>query len=170
MTTATQPLPPTIGLLTAEEFVRQYPDRRADLVRGVVVEKPMPGSKHGKVANWFAFYLTQHVVAHNLGHVMTNDTTVVVARNPDTGRGADVLFVSYAKLPKGAVSDGPLTVAPDLVVEVRSPSDRWTELLGRSANISVRESRWSWCSIPKPAPPRSTGRMNGKKSSMPRTT
>lgn len=128
MSTATHPIP-TPALLTAEEFVRQYSECRADLVRGVIVEKPMPGSKHGKVANWVAFYLTQHVLSNDLGHVMTNDTSVIVERNPDTARGADVLFISYARLPKGTVPDGPLAVPPDLVVEVRSPSDRWPEIL-----------------------------------------
>jgi Uma2 family endonuclease len=48
--------------------------------------------------------------------------------NPDSVRGPDISYYSYERLPKGDVPDGLLTVAPDLVVEVRSPSDGWIEL------------------------------------------
>jgi Uma2 family endonuclease len=116
------PAPAPPGLLTAEEFARQYANRRAELVKGRVVELPMPHMKHGKVCNWVSFYLTQFVIQHDLGHVMTNDSWVVVKRGPDTVRGADILFVNYARLPKGKVPDGLLDVVPELVFEVRSPA------------------------------------------------
>lgn len=56
--------------------------------------------------------------------------------------GADVCFVSYAKLPKENVSDGPITIPPELVIEVRSPSDPWTKAVGKmldyiDAGVSV---------------------------------
>jgi Uma2 family endonuclease len=44
-------------------------------------------------------------------------------------RGADLCFFSYERLPKGKLPEGLLPVAPDLVVEVRSPSDRWNAVL-----------------------------------------
>ena len=119
--------------LTAEEFVARYADRRADLVQGVVMEKPMPGSQHGKICFRVTLLLGQFVEQNDLGHVMINDTTIVVARDPDTARGADVLFIRYERLAKNAVTSGPLTVPPDLVVEVRSSSDRWTEILEKVA-------------------------------------
>lgn len=37
-------------------------------------------------------------------------------------------FFSHERLPKGDVPDGVAPVAADLVVEVRSPSDRWTDV------------------------------------------
>ena len=47
-------------------------------------------------------------------------------------RGADVLFYSYERLPKGqAIPKMMHERAPDLVVEVKSPSDNWTELFGK---------------------------------------
>jgi Uma2 family endonuclease len=136
------PAPAPPALMTAEEFARQYANRRAELVRGRVVELPMPGVKHGTVCNWVSFYLTQHVVRHDLGRVMSNDTWVVVRRGPDTVRGSDVMFVSYTRLPKGPVPDGLLEVVPELVFEVRSPTDRWTDMIAKmleylSAGVSV---------------------------------
>src|SRR4051794_15455157 len=82
------PAPAAPALMTAEEFARQYADRRAELVKGRVVELPMPNLRHGKVCNWASFYLTRFVIEHDLGHVMTNDSWVVVERGPDTVRGA----------------------------------------------------------------------------------
>lgn len=120
-------------LLTAEVFFEQYGDRRFELVDGVPVELPMPGTRHGKVSLRIGNLLLTFVDLHDLGHVMSNDSFVVVRRNPDTVLGPDVYFVSYARLPKGPVPDGPLTVPPELVFEVRSPSDRVADLLDKAA-------------------------------------
>jgi Uma2 family endonuclease len=76
------------------------------------------------VANEVAFRITEHVKRNGLGRVFGNDTFVRVRSNPDTYRGPGVCFVSFAKLPKEAVvPEGPLELPPELVVEVRSPSD-----------------------------------------------
>ncbi len=56
---------------------------------------------------------------------MSNDSWIKTGSNPDTVRGADVCFFSYERQSKGELPEGLLPVAPDLVVEVRSPSDRW---------------------------------------------
>lgn len=47
-------------------------------------------------------------------------------------RGADVAFYGYQRLPPGPVPrDHLLSVVPDLVFEVRSPSDRWSAVLAK---------------------------------------
>ena len=48
-----------------------------------------------------------------------------------TVRGADLLFVGYARLPKGEAPEN-LTIPPDLVVEVRSPSDRLNAVIAKA--------------------------------------
>ncbi len=112
-------------LVTAEEFVRRHGhDRWVELVNGRIVRIPMPGAKHGAVCSEAVYIFTEFVKSHGLGRVFSNDTFVRVRSNPDTYRGPDVCFASYAKLSKEAeVPEGPLEFAPDLVVEVRSPSD-----------------------------------------------
>ena len=91
----------------------------------------MPFPKHGKICLRIGRLVDEHAEKHDLGHVMSNDSFVQTHSNPDTIRGADVCFYSYERLPKGKVPDGFLPVAPDLVVEVRSPSERWTEVYGK---------------------------------------
>jgi Uma2 family endonuclease len=66
---------------------------------------------------------------HDTGHVLGNDTGIVTQRGPDTVRGADVSWISYARLPKHLLPDGYPDVAPNLAFEVRSPTDRWLIIL-----------------------------------------
>lgn len=123
------PHPTAPPLVTVEQFFREHGDGGFELVKGRVIEVPMPGAKHGKVCQKVTRLVGNYVEEHSLGHVMLNDTLIVLRRGPDTSRGADVCFVSYAKLPPGDVPDGPLEVIPELVFEVRSPSDSWTDAI-----------------------------------------
>ncbi len=77
---------------------------------------------------------------HHLGKVMAGEVGIITQRDPDTVRGADVAYVSKERLAH-AKTDGYLDVAPDLVVEVVSPHDRWTEInekLGEYLACGVR--------------------------------
>lgn len=117
--------------LSIEEFIARHGNSpRVELVKGIVKEYPMPGLEHGKICAKIGALIFNHVEARDLGHVMSNDS--FVRTGPDSVRGADVLFYSYERLPKGQPI--PKTMherPPDLVVEVKSPSDNWTELFGK---------------------------------------
>lgn len=121
-------------LLTGDEFLRLHGDeKRVELIDGKVVRYPMPGAEHGVVCSTANFLITEFVRANGLGRVMGNDTFVRTKSAPDGYRGADVCFVGYAKLAKDAVvPQGPLPVPPDLVIEVRSPSDRIGEMTDKA--------------------------------------
>jgi Uma2 family endonuclease len=128
-TTLTEPL------LTADEFMRLHgSETRVELFRGRVVRYPMPHGPHGYICNNASAIITPFVREHKLGRVFSNDTfTRVRLKEPtDTVRGADVAFVSFAKMPPGDVPGGPLPT-PDLVIEVRSPSDRISQLSAKAS-------------------------------------
>ena len=120
-----------VPLLTAEEFVKRYPNHRVELVRGAVKAVPMAGVEHGVVNSNFGYYLNDHVRKNELGRVMDNDTQFITRRNPDEVRGMDLAYISYARLPRGPVPRGPLEVAPELIVETRSPTDAWTDVFAK---------------------------------------
>jgi Uma2 family endonuclease len=119
----------TETLLTAEQYA-QLPDngRPSELVRGRVVEMNPPFPRHGQICSTVTLVLGSFAREHNLGHIIGNDSAVLTERDPDTVRGADVAYYSYAKVPKGPVPRGYLAVMPDLVFEVLSPDDRWKKV------------------------------------------
>jgi Uma2 family endonuclease len=130
MSTATLPTPVSgTPLMTAAEFLAQHGDESGiELVKGRVVRLPMPGGKHGLICINAAFLLKLFLRDHDLGRVMGNDTFLQTSVNPDSFRGADVSFLSYNRLPKEQdVPDGPIP-APELVIEVKSPTDRLKQL------------------------------------------
>lgn len=127
MTTATLPTARP-ALLTADEFAQRYGGQSVELVDGVVKELPVPFQEHGEVCFKAAFAIGAHVVANDLGRLTTNDSFVVTRADPDRVRGADVCFFSYERLPKGPMPKGLLRVSPELVIEVRSPSDGWDDV------------------------------------------
>ena len=77
--------------------------------------------------------LGEYAKDRDLGRVLSNDTGVITERGPDTVRGADISFYSFARVPKGPLPDRYLDTPPDLVVEVLSPSDRWPKVLAKVA-------------------------------------
>ncbi len=125
MATATQ-------FMTAEEFAtRPDPGYPEELVQGRIVSMPPATPRHGKVCGKTTRLMGNFVDDRDIGHVLSNDSGVVTGRDPDTVRGADVCFYSYAKLPKGKLPVGYLNIVPDLVVEVRSDDDRWRDILAK---------------------------------------
>jgi Uma2 family endonuclease len=119
-----------LGLMTAEQFGRRpdvgFPE---ELIRGRIVAMSVPDRRHGLVCARAARLLGNFVDGRHLGRVMSNDSGVIVERDPDTVRGADVAYYSYARLPKGPLPPGYGPEVPELVVEVRSESDRWPEII-----------------------------------------
>jgi Uma2 family endonuclease len=122
-----------IPLLSAEEFVSRYDGQPVELAKGIVEELEMPMSGlHGKACARMTVQLTNYADRMNSGHVISNDTWIRTIRSPDSVRGPDVFFVSYARQPKGSLTDGMIEATPELVVEVRSPSDPWSKVLTKT--------------------------------------
>jgi len=112
-------------LVTIEEF-EKYPEpkdgSRQELVRGKVVTMPPPRSRHGFVCAQIARLLANFVHSAKLGWAHSNDSGVIIERDPDTLREADVAFWSILREP--TLPDGYFETPPDIAVEVPSPDDR----------------------------------------------
>lgn len=124
----------TDATITAEEFAAMDIDQPCELVRGQIVMMNVPGARHGQVCDRVSelLHLWQH--KKKIGHVLSNDSGVVLARGPDTVRGPDVSFISFERLPRGRLPRGYPEVPPQVVFEVVSPSDRWAELIEKAAD------------------------------------
>jgi len=122
------------ALMTIEEYgQRPDPGYPEELVRGRIVPLPMPKPRHGQVCSKVNRIVGNYVEDHDLGHLLCNDSGVITERDPDTIRGADIAFYSYARVPKGPLPPGYLEVPPEVVFEVRSPDDRRGDLNAKVA-------------------------------------
>lgn len=111
-------------LMTAEELERMEDDGyRYDLIDGELIRMSPAGRRQGKVEVTFTVHLWNFVNQGNLGEVYGAETGFILARNPDVVLGPDVSFVRSDRLPPDEL-EGFLPLAPDLAVEVISPSDR----------------------------------------------
>ena len=119
-------------LLTADELLGLAGDgRRYELIEGTLVELSPAGTEHGLIAMKAGVILYQFVRRRGLGEVFAAETGFVLSSNPDTVRAPDVAYVAADRLPSCGVPVGYLRLAPDLVVEVVSPSDTASDLQGK---------------------------------------
>lgn len=115
------------GLINGDAFFALGISDPCELIEGSIVPMIPPGIEHGVVEMSLAAELVAFVRQHQLGWVSGGEAGVYTRRNPDTVRGAELLFISKERLPDG-LPRGFLETAPDLIVEIVSPSDRWQDM------------------------------------------
>lgn len=99
-------------------------DSVTELVRGRVVREPRPSHLHGAVQAALAYHLSAWTRGQGVGRVYT-ESGFALATDPPTVRGPDVALVLGEPVTT-ATAAGPggwLSGAPDLAVEVLSPTD-----------------------------------------------
>lgn len=137
-------LPPA-ALLTYEDYMAEEEiNRRYDILDGVRIYMTNPTRNHQRIlrniANGFAVYEEQF----HQGEVIIAACDVLITRTPLRTRQPDVLFMSNARLALNPPPDNPapLSPAPELVVEILSPSDTRSVLTGKLrdyASVGVEE-------------------------------
>jgi Uma2 family endonuclease len=126
----------THQLMTAEELLRLPDDGyRYELVRGELRKMAPAGYLHGRVAINLTTPLDRHVRDHNLGVICAAETGFKLASNPDTVRAPDVAFIRRERVQEVGDVEGYWPGAPDLAVEVISPSDTY---------VDVQEKVFDW--------------------------
>ena len=137
--------PPTAtSPITAEELLYlSVPDKQTELVRGRLIVREPPGYRHGVIALKITRLMANHVHDHGLGIVVAAETGFKLFSNPDTVRAADAAYLSCQRAPDPPPS-GYLALAPDLAVEVTSPSDRAGEIQAKVSDWLNAGSRLVW--------------------------
>jgi Uma2 family endonuclease len=87
--------------------------------------------------------LGEHVERLGLGTVLV-EAGYVLRRAPDTVRGPDVSFVSLDPLAPDRIPEHFIPGAPDLAVEILSPSSRWSEVEEKIADYFAGGARLVW--------------------------
>ena len=136
-------------LLTIEEYeqLADEPGYRTELSRGLLVREPQPGALHGEVTGRLYVALLEYVTRNQLGKV-TNQTGFALRGIPRTVRGPDVAFIRAARLPaETPVSYWPF--APDLAVEVASPSNSLADLQQKTIEYFEAGTELAWIVEPR---------------------
>lgn len=133
------------GPLTIEQFER-LPDEgwRLELVRGRVVREPPAGFRHGSLAGRLSGLLHAFVEGNGLGVVVTAETGFVLAEEPPTVRAPDVAFVSAGRIPREGPPVGFARFAPDLAIEIVSPSNTMSEVQEKALDYLESGSAVVW--------------------------
>jgi Uma2 family endonuclease len=128
--------PTSTALMTAEELM-QLPDDgfRYELIDGELEKMPPPGSPHGRIAFRLSVFLGQFILDHGLGEGFATETGFKLTSNPDTVLAPDFAFVTKKRFREKRETEGYWPDAPDLAVEVLSPSDR-------PGKVNQKISRW----------------------------
>ncbi len=101
-----------------------------ELVRGELRELAPTVPEHGFVELRLGARLMTFVEERRLGVVVTGEVGfVLTTTDPATVRAADVAFISAEKLPEGALPRLLPRFAPDLVAEIISPNDAYSDVM-----------------------------------------
>ena len=141
-----QPLP---GTATEDDVIHSKIrfNRLCELVDGVLVEKPM-GYYEAHLAAVLIILMGPYVMEHDLGILLAPDG--LTQPEPGQVRAPDVSFFSWDRfldrlLPAGAI----LRMAPDLAIEILSPSNTKKEMLRKRRENFAGGTRLEWEIDPK---------------------
>jgi Uma2 family endonuclease len=140
---------PSAALHTADDVLRfREPGKTAELIRGVLVVREPPATSHGRRAARLTVHLGSFVEREGLGEVFGQDTGFTLGHSPDTVRAPDLAFVARERLHL-IPDDGYAELAPDLVVEILSPSDRPGDVLDKIGQWLKAGARLVWVLDPE---------------------
>ncbi|MFL6254136.1 MAG: Uma2 family endonuclease [Pyrinomonadaceae bacterium] len=118
----------TLQRSTASELFEMPDDGfRYELVKGELRKMSPSGGEHGAVVWNLSGLLAPHI--KGIGQGFGAETGFKIASDPDTVRAADIAFVLRERIPETGIPKNFWELAPDLVVEVVSPGDTYSEVL-----------------------------------------
>jgi Uma2 family endonuclease len=128
---------------TDEEFMALPEQGRYELVDGEVIEIGNSGMEHGYLASILNFHLSRCILPQKLGILCDSSTAFAMTtgnkRSPDIGFVAKARLQGLKRLPKGFFQG-----APDLAVEVISPSNTFEEIHNKLVEYFDNDCRLAW--------------------------
>jgi Uma2 family endonuclease len=122
--------------------LESFPDdgKRRELVDGQVVEWDMANYEHGSLVALLTVLLGIFVRERRLGQLVDADALVKVQQSDFDARGADIAFYRRERIPTDRRASA-TAEAPDLVIEVLSPTDR-------AAMVEAKVGDWLRAGVP----------------------
>ena len=135
-------------LMTIEEFSRLPDSEHKELVRGEVIESMPPSKEHGRIAAAIVTLLRLWVKQGAGGQVGV-ESGFILAQNPGIIRAPDVHYVSDARIAADNEASAFWTIAPDLAVEVVSPSETADEVREKVRDFLAAGTPLVWTVHPR---------------------
>ena len=133
-----------------EEYER-LPDEdgwRDELVRGRIAREPQPGAEHGWLSARLFRAIDRWAEDSGVG-IALMETGFLLSVEPPTVRGPDVAFLAIDRVPEEGIPKGFWPLAPDLAVEVVSPSNTASGIQEKVLEYLAAGSRAVWVVDPK---------------------
>lgn len=120
------------SLVTGDELFEMGDIGPAELIDGRIVPMSPTGGRHGRLELRLGRQLDDYVAERGTGWAVVGEVGIYIRRQPDRVRAADVAVFNKDVLPEAP--DGYISVAPDLAVEIVSPTDRWADIRQKVAD------------------------------------
>ena len=131
-------------LLTADEYLRTPDDGlRHTLQAGLLIAEPQSFPRHAQIQARLTHILAEFVGSRGRGVVLT-EGGFLLSRNPDTVRAPDVSFVRADRFDVEEAGRGYFRGAPDLAIEILSPSNRPGETHAKVADYLAAGATLVW--------------------------
>ena len=141
MTTATER-----KLMTADELLLLPRGiKRYELIRGSLIQYPLNEAPVGLATSRIGYAVSNWADSHDYGRTAIG-CGYRLERDPDTVRAATLTWVAPGRIPKG--TQGYPDIAPDLAVEVKSPSNSWPEISSKAYMWLSYGSQEVWVADP----------------------
>lgn len=138
--TKTQPFS---GQCMAPEEFERLPKNgyKYELLEGKLIMTPA-GLQHAEIGSNLHFALKQYLKQNQLGHIY--GSSAGYRMRDDTVLSPDLSVVRNEQLPTGRSPKGYGNFAPDLVVEIASPSDRFSDMEAKAQLYLDNGTRLVW--------------------------
>jgi Uma2 family endonuclease len=126
-------MPASARKMTYADYARIPADgHRHEVIGGEEIMTPAPDVPHQRTSRKLERLLDEHVIARQLGEVF--DAPIDVVLSPEDVVQPDIVFI--AKEHSGRITQKNIQGAPDLVIEILSPS---TAAVDRGAKLALYE-------------------------------
>jgi Uma2 family endonuclease len=140
----------TKTLITCDEFERMAPNLGpSELIDGEIIKLSPGGPLHSYVSNNIGTILWSFVEAQGIGWVLGNEAGIRIREDLPRSRGADVLYISFKRLPEGDLPEAFLKVPPELIVEVLKSNGSFDGIDDKIADYHSIGVDMVWVADPK---------------------
>lgn len=138
----------TEKLITGDMLAEMGEIGPCELVAGRIIEMSPTNNYHSELEFELAHIFSSVIKPQKRGKIWVGEAGIYTRRSPDTVRGADIIVISNERLAQRQ-SKKFLDVAPELIVEIISPNDRWQDIQEKLAEYFAIGTDRVWLVDPK---------------------